>query len=321
MNHQTWKKTISVFLTAVILFATLAIGVGAKGTTLFYDDFRTSFSPANWVLRGGYDACAYIWDHNNQYLYGQDDAVVIQSNFVDSNKMWKDCYISIDVRIQEGGLGESDSSNVIIQFKDLFESGIEKAPLYSYSIALQSAEAFLVKEFYYTNKNGNEEFSWVAMDKTELAIPIEIDPNAEWFNMGIRITKGKIECYFNGELIMESSYDPNDTKLGRYNQNTPDKTVGTQKYPFVFINYNNVLNLDNFEVWSSDYDLTTLAGDVNGDGKVSASDVSRLLQNIAGWDGATVDKNQTDLNGDGAKNLGDATVLLKYIAGWNVTLG
>lgn len=315
------KKIISVILAAVMLTAALSVSVGAKGTCMFYDDFSTSFSPNNWVLRGGYDVCAFIWDHNNKYLYGMDDAIVLQSNYVDGGKMWKDHYYSIDVRVQEGGLGEADTSNVIMQFQDLFQPGIT-GPVYSYSIIVQTGEAFLVKEFEYTNADGNTEYSWVALDTELIPGYIHIDPNANWFNMGMRITEGKIQCYFNEELILESEYDPNDVKLGRrFNKNSPDKTVGAFEYPLVFINYNNILNLDNFQVWTSDYDFTTTPGDVNGDGTANLVDASHYLKYIAGWKNIYTDIHQMDLNGDGNKNLSDVTILLKYIAGWDITLG
>lgn len=315
------KKIVSVILAAVMLAAVLTISVGAKGTCMFYDDFTTSFSPNNWVLRGGYDVCAFIWDHNNKYLYGEDDAVVLQSNYVDGGKMWKNHYYSIDVRVQEGGLGESESSNAIMQFQDLFQPGI-KGPVYSYSIVLQTGEAYLVKEFEYTNADGNAEYSWVAIDTATVPGYIQIDPNADWFNMGMRITAGKIQCYFNEELILESEYDPNDVKLGRrFNKNTPDSTVGAFEYPLVFINYNNILNLDNFRVWTGDYDFTTTPGDVNGDGKADLLDATHYLKYIAGWKDIYTDIHQMDLDGDGGKNISDVTMLLKYIAGWNIKLG
>ena len=315
------KKLLSLILTLVILTAALSTVASAKGVCMFYDDFSNSFSPGTWMLRGGYDTCAYIWDADNKYLYGEDDAIALQSNFSDGGMMWKDHYYSIDVRIQEGGLSASGKSSIVMQFQDLFQPGIE-GPTYYYIIALQTGKASLEKEFYYTNEHGEEDFSWAAIDTAILPTAIEIDPNGEWFNMGMRITSGKIQCYFNEELVLESEYDPNDTKLGRrYNQNTPDSTVGAFEYPFIFINYDNILNLDNFSVWSGDYDFTTTAGDVNGDGKTNISDVSRLLKYVAGWKNTYVDINQLDVSGDGKTNLADAATLLKHIAGWDTELG
>lgn len=314
------KKFLSAFIVAVIFAAIFSIDVGAKGTCIFYDDFTTSFSPNNWMLRGGYDACAYIWDYENKYLYGMDDAIALQSNHVDGGKMWKNHYYSIDVRLQEGALGRTDTSSVIMQFQDLFQPGIT-GPVYSYIIIPQTGEASLVKEFSYTDTSGEEAYSKVAIDKCTLPSEIEISPDAEWFNIGMRITAGRIQCYFNEELVLESVYDPDDTKLGRrYNRNTPDSTVGAFKYPLVFINYDNILNVDNFQVWSADYDFNTKSGDVNGDGNVNLTDASQLLKYIARWKDVTVDIHQIDFNNDGSKNITDVAILLKYIAGWNVEL-
>lgn len=314
------KKIISAALSAVLLLGAMAFSATAIGTCHFYDDFSSGFSSKSWILRGGHEACAYIWDQSNRFLYGEDDAVALQTNFVDGGMIWKDCYYSLDLRIQKSGLNDSGSSNIILQFKDLFQSRIEDAPVYSYSIIPQTGEAFLVKEFGYTSAEGDG-YSWVAMDKTLVPDYIQIDPNAAWFNIGMRVTEGRIECYFNGEKIMEAVHDPNDTVLGRYNQNTPDATVGTQKYPLVLLNIDNILNVDNVQVWTGDYDLTTTPGDVNGDGRVNLSDVSRLMQYTAKWNGITVDIHQRDLNGDGGVGLSDAARLMQYLAGWAVELG
>ena len=316
------KKLLSVILVAVILVSALSVAAEARGTCIFYDDFTTSFSPNNWVLRGGYDTCAYIWDHTNKYLYGQDDAIALQSNYVDGGKMWKSSYYSIDVRVQQGALGRTDKSSVVMQFQDLFQSGVNGAPVYTYNIILQTGEVFLEKDFSYTDTDGETSFYHSVIARATLSESIEIGPDAEWFSMGMRITTGTVQCYFNEKLVLESVYDPDDEKLGRrYNKNSPDSSVGAFAYPMVFLNYDNVLNLDNFQVWSSDYDFTTVAGDVNGDGNVNLSDVSLFLKYIAKWKNVSTDINQLDFNGDDISNVTDAALLLKYIAGWNVTLG
>lgn len=58
-------------------------------------------------------------------------------------------------------------------------------------------------------------------------------------------------------------------------------------------------------------------GDVNGDGKVSVSDVTAVLKMIAAWDDvAGIAREYADVNGDTKANLSDVTLLLKVIAGW-----
>ena len=62
-------------------------------------------------------------------------------------------------------------------------------------------------------------------------------------------------------------------------------------------------------------------GDVNRDGKVNLSDVSVVLQKIAGWS-VNVNADAADVNKTGDVNLTDVTKLLKKIAGWaDISLG
>lgn len=65
--------------------------------------------------------------------------------------------------------------------------------------------------------------------------------------------------------------------------------------------------------------LQHLAGDINGDGKVNARDVTRLLQYLAEWD-VDVVETALDVNGDGKVNVRDVTTLKQYIAGWDVEI-
>ena len=65
----------------------------------------------------------------------------------------------------------------------------------------------------------------------------------------------------------------------------------------------------------------TIAGDLNGDGKVNLKDVTILRRYIAGGWGIELDETTADLNGDGKINLKDVTLLRRFIAGgWDVTL-
>ena len=63
-------------------------------------------------------------------------------------------------------------------------------------------------------------------------------------------------------------------------------------------------------------------GDVNGDGRITASDVTMLLQYLAEWDvGDSINLANADVNGDGRITASDVTLLLQYLAEWDVTLG
>lgn len=62
---------------------------------------------------------------------------------------------------------------------------------------------------------------------------------------------------------------------------------------------------------------TYLAGDVNGDGRISIMDPQALRQSIAGWDVEIVEI-AADVNGDGRISQADAQLILQYLAGWDV---
>ena len=60
-------------------------------------------------------------------------------------------------------------------------------------------------------------------------------------------------------------------------------------------------------------------GDADGDGSITLTDVTLLLQQIAGWNVEII--GDADANADGNIDLSDVTLLLQHIAGWDVTLG
>ena len=71
------------------------------------------------------------------------------------------------------------------------------------------------------------------------------------------------------------------------------------------------------DITSGVVDSSPANGDVNGDGAVNLSDVTRLLQFLAKWD-VVIDGTVADVTGDGKINLSDAALIMKRIAGWNV---
>lgn len=60
-----------------------------------------------------------------------------------------------------------------------------------------------------------------------------------------------------------------------------------------------------------------LYGDANSDGTVNLSDVTLMMQYIAGWD-VLLDEQTSDRSRNGRVDLEDVSYALKFIAGWNV---
>ena len=59
---------------------------------------------------------------------------------------------------------------------------------------------------------------------------------------------------------------------------------------------------------------TTLAGDVNGDGKVDIFDAILLLRYIAEYEDENFISANADFNGNGEVDIMDAIALLRYLA-------
>lgn len=68
-----------------------------------------------------------------------------------------------------------------------------------------------------------------------------------------------------------------------------------------------------------DGSIDYVPGDINGDGVLDNTDVSRFMQYNAGWD-VEVNMVALDVNGDGSINNKDVTRLMQYNAGWDVEI-
>ena len=62
-----------------------------------------------------------------------------------------------------------------------------------------------------------------------------------------------------------------------------------------------------------------IAGDVNGDGETDNKDLTRLFQQLSGWD-VTVNEGALDVNGDLSVDNKDLTRLFQYLSGWDVKI-
>ena len=75
---------------------------------------------------------------------------------------------------------------------------------------------------------------------------------------------------------------------------------------------------DKFSTYALVY-TDPLAGDVDGNGEISALDATYILQYVAGWD-VTIDLAAADVDNSGEVTALDATYIFQYVAGWDVTL-
>ena len=332
------KRIVTLFLAVVMIATVLSVTAGAKGKLIYSDNFDDGFRPKNWLTDR--ETCHFEWDKKYGYIQGYSDAVVLQSNFgTKNNKWWAKGYISIDFAIldfDDANLPnpsenpEENKHYVTLWYTDLMEKGEavndpkQRGALYEYSVEIETGKATLHKtynNFKYTDDYGIGQIGNVDAVIAEGQIDETIEfGNDNWYNIGWRIDDGKIECYFNGKLIMSSSVADGNVKYGNTYADAVDATVGSEKSAFVFINNGNWIALDNFEVWTPDYDFVvvdSIPGDANCDGVFDINDVTTLLQSIAGWDLETYDASAADVIGDdGNADMNDVIYMLQTIAGW-----
>ena len=329
------KKIFSVVLAAIMLVSTMTVTAAARGTLIFSDDFNMGFKPANWIQG---NTCEFEWDDKHQCIQGYDSAVVLQSNYINARapKKWDKFYASFDVQIRGfDDIGDlRDSHSVGLWYRDMFEGDPEGAT-YTYFIEIETGKATFEKNhsFKYRDENNIVQEGNISVLLGEAVVPgvpktiakgetaIPVGEKAPWFEIGMRVDTGKIECYYNQQLVFSFEADPSDEKLGGFALYNVDATLGTGKSPILFWNQGNWIGVDNFEVWSTDYDFVNVVyGDVNDDTSINLTDAIFMMQYIAKWT-VTINEDAADVNNDGTVNIKDVVKMMQYIAKWDVTLG
>ncbi|MBE6707616.1 MAG: hypothetical protein E7578_00050 [Ruminococcaceae bacterium] len=331
------KRIFAGLIAAALLLCSVIFTASATGTLILRDDFSTGFSGKNWSHTG----TAFKW-HDEGYLFGYGNARVLETNYgagVREPKMFDKFYTSYDVKICGfDDTGDVDGNHVIgFWYRDRFEnpSGSQGC-VYQFFIEVETGDAYILKSTYgdegftYRDENNilqKHEIKPTKICEGKINGEISVGEDAPYVNIGMRVTEGRIEGYFNKELVCFAEVDPNGEKLGDVYLNGVDSTVGSQKCPILIWSGEDAggklyINLDNFEVWTPDYDfVSVMYGDVNGDEKINLSDVSKLLQYVAKWEVENFAEDAADVNDDGKVNLTDASRMLQYIAKWEVVLG
>jgi len=322
------KKIITLILCAVMLVSVFVFDTSAAGTLIHSDDFNTGFAPRNWITSS--DSCAFEWDKSAGNIYGYSDAVVLQPEYKSPyNKKWDDFYASIDVQIKADDDKENQEITYVkLWYRDLFENDENsQGAVYVFSICIQTGEATLTKEHSYSYKDENgivqeNKINNAIATPTNINDKIEVGENAKWFNIGMRVTDGVMQCYYNENLIFDLKVSDDDEKVGGVALNSIDATVGTQKSPVLFWNDGNWVALDNFKVYTADYDFVdVIYGDADGNGAVNLLDASAMMKFAAGWSDVAISEAAADVDGSGKVNLVDVGLVMKAIAKWDVVLG
>ncbi len=330
------KKILSVFLAVVMLLGTMSVAVSAKGTLLFSDDFAKGFAPRNWLTDP--DSCHFKWDSAEQCIYGYDSAAILQPNFAHKQepKKWDRFYASYDVQIAgfDDVAGEEGRLHQIgLWYCDLFERGEDDGELrgcvYEFRIEIETGRCFIYKHhdtgWRYADENGAMQDINTFTNIAEVVVEdlnLQVGEDAPWYEIGMRVTDGKIEGYVDHRVVISAEANPEAVKYGEFTLDSVDETVGSEKSPVIFYNHGNYVKLDNFTVMTADYDFVDVNYcDADNNGKININDVTLVLKQIAKWDNLEINIANADADGNEKININDVTLILKVIAKWDVVPG
>ncbi len=293
------KRVFSVILSAIMLLSVFSVNAVAAETYLdmnfeSMDVLTDKFVPGAFYVEDG-------------MLFGYNEARALQTKYVEEADMFLDTeytWLTYDATItacvQLDELAESERHIDLAYCNDNpYNYGRAESRVYiNFAYDIDAGYFRLVEGL-----EGNAEAK-AYLAPVEREIPIDTE---EFFTMGISVEKGKMRCFYNGELI--------------FTLDDPDLLIADEiTSPFLFWQRGNFIQVSNITVAEQGSIFSaSAAGDANGDGKINLSDVSRILQYIAKWD-VTLSTDAADVTGDGKVNLSDASRILQYIAKWDVTL-
>ena len=233
------RKLITLALCAVMLASLFAVSSSAAGSILFQDDFSDLFTdPNKWILEGNLFFGDDMSDPSNPCVSAYADGVVNQMEFRpeftnSGAKSFTNCVMSVDVRLRD--FDRDGDHTAQLWWKERFmhvpegeelPEGFEEGPAYSYGVNFDD-------EYLYLNRSDT--------DGNLVEVPVPgIAEKDDWFNLGWRITAGKIDLYFEGEKIGEL---------------VDEGLTAEYPSPFLLWNGNCFLSYDNLIVATADYDL------------------------------------------------------------------
>jgi len=233
------RKLITFVLCAVMLTSVFAVSSAAAGSILFEDDFSDGFTNSNnWYLEGNLFFGDDMSEPGNPCLSAYADGVVCQMEYrydhSNNPRLYAESALSVDVRMREYDRDEGEHRALLwwrenflyIPEGEVAPDGYEEGPVYAYGVDFDTEELYLDR----SDTEGHL-----------ITVPVPgIRERDDWFNLGWRLTKGKIEIYFEREKVGELL----------------DEGLTCQRpSPFLLWNMNCFLSYDNLVVSTPDYDL------------------------------------------------------------------
>lgn len=233
---------------------------------------------------------------------------------------------------EQNWIGDATGNNVTFDVTDTCDVTVTYNPTTN-EITVTGDAVKLVTDIEITSINavGNGDEAWlngVAWDPSQNAMTEVSDKVYE-------ITFNNIEAYDNYQVKFAANGTWADSWGAAEENFTPESGVAFDaayngqnivvNVPYEIADVTLRLDLTNFNyatktgavatITVTDAAPKTYIGDVNGDGKIDANDITTLQMYIAKYADVTVDEAVADIDGNGTINVLDVTALQKYVAG------
>lgn len=227
------KKIISLVLCVMMMLTAVAVSTSAAGQILFTDDFTNGFSASNWILEGN----LYFFDDtgSNPCISAYADGVICQAEYrtdvTGSPRVYNNCDYSVRIKVNdEDRDGDHD---VGLWWRDDFDDGPagvepdwELGEIWNVVVNLDNQEVRLEVQ-------GEE-----APRATAPAPCAEI--GGDWFQLGWKVTTGRMCVYLDGEKVIDYS---------------TDEIACAHKSPFLLMNGNCFSSFDDIVIADLEYNL------------------------------------------------------------------
>ena len=298
------KRIIGLLLAGVLMFS-VAVSVMALPDDLYFSEDFTDIDRARFRLVLT-DWCF----SDNGGIYGNSDARYIKSPYDESSGV-ADCNCCYSYFVYDAAITLSVSDDIDSD-KDRFVNLVycNDNPVYNgvrdSRVMMSFAYDFQENCFRLTDGWNQTDADKQIMDPVYAE---SWDDDSEFHTMGMTVERGRIRCFFDGELIFDFIDEERKYFIA-------DRVVS----PFLFWQDGNFVQVKNISIDEPGYllDPSYNLGDANGDGSFTLLDVTVMLQQIAKWDNIGINVYAADMNRDRKLNMADVTELMRILAKFEI---
>ena len=231
------KKLLSALLIATMLMSIVCVSVSADEGALYIDENFTSMES---FMQNFIAGAFYVEDG---LLFGYNEARTFMSNYTNENTFfdngpttWLTYDSVVELAIAEDEFADPEAREICISY-------CNDNPYYE---GRTDGRMFL--NFVYVKATGEFMLTHGGVGSTseeeilDVPVPMEIAEDGEFFKLGMSVSKGRVRCFYNDQLIFDFVDTANDCLIGHVIES-----------PFLLWNTNNFVQVKNVKIASDGY--------------------------------------------------------------------